>query len=454
MSREVVMITHDTKATSAPKGLASLLLANSSEEGDNGFAKLLESLQNRGDEKSKDSLLLVKNEGKSGVKEHQSELLSLLHGDETQAQMKTDIALLDPQLTKTLPTKELVQLVQNAKAFLKEQIVKISDTKEVPKTLKGLLELAKKVGIDVAQIKIESVVSKQTPPSSQTLTKTQDNAPTQQTHEQQAQQTLEIKPSKKANKTVPQARVEHSTAEIVQTKQKTETRPQEIQKKEKSNPLRALLQISNSEGERVVSEQGASTKVPKQALFNTSLTQLLQGNNSEITTQNTSESEALTPHETKTTPLTVSTQQTDTLTQKVAEAKQMVQHFASQLKEEVENYKPPFTRLKMKLNPVKLGEVDITMVQRGNSVHINVSSNSAALNILMQNSSDLKTQLSNNGITNASMTFNSSADQNQQHQQHNQQNRQQELVEMYENFENSDDFELLSSLDIVIPRYI
>jgi len=449
------MITHDTKTSSTPQGLASLLLGSSSKEGADGFAALLESLQTKGDEKAPASTLLLKLDEKAETKDVKSEILSLLKGDETETQMKTDIGLLDPKLTQTLSTKELVQLVHNAKAFLKEQITKVSDTQETPKTLKGLLDLAKKVGIDVSQIKIESVVVKHDAPQIKQATLSQEalskNTP-QEVKPLDKQLPLEkVQQALSQKEVMPQARTEHTTAEIVQAKQKVEAHPEKEAKKERSNPLRSLLQISNNEGEKVVSDNVAPTKVAKQPLFNQALTKLLQGG----TSSSNNESDLRTESDTKPTPIINHTQKTDALTQKVVEGKQMVQHFASQLKEEVENYKPPFTRIKMKLNPIKLGEVDVTMVQRGNNVHINISSNSAALNVLLQNAGDLKTQLSNNGITNASMTFNSNADQQQQQQQQqNQQNRQQELMEMYENFENSDEFDLISSLDIVIPRYI
>lgn len=457
------MITHDTKTASTPQGLAQLLLGNSEGEGDDGFAKLLASLQAKGDNIASKPPVLSKSDEKVEGQKGKSELLALLHGSETEAEMKSDIALLDPKLSNTLNIKQLVQLVQNAKAFLKEQIVKVSNTPEEPKTLKGLLGLAKKVGIDISQIKIESVVLKEEVP---TTTQAKSSANALESNKQvstpsktaaeitsTAHESLKnsnIPTQKETSSTTTPARVEHTTAEIVQTKQKVETKSEQSEKKEKANPLRSLLQISNSEGEKLVNDDVTTTKVNKQPLFNQTLTQLLQGNTPSETTTKSGESVNLESSDAKTTPLTANSTKTDPLTQKMVEAKQFVQNFAHQLKEEVENYKPPFTRLKMKLNPVKLGEVDVTMVQRGNNVHINVSSNSAALTLLVQNASDLKTQLSNNGITNASMTFNSSADQQNQQQKHTQQ----ELLEMYENFENNEDFELLSSLDIVIPRYI
>ena len=455
------MITHDTKTASTSQGVAQLLLGSSEGEGGDGFAKLLASLQAKGSDAK--SPIIIKPESKTELKEGKSELLSLLHGSETEAEMKSDIALLDPKLSKTLDTKQLVQLVQNAKAFLKEQIAKVSNTSEAPTTLKGLLNLAKKVGIDITQIKIESVAVKEESPKTLRIKKASSEASPKteqarvikretsaQVPTQEAQKTVQAPVLKEQVAASTQLRSEHTTAEMVQTKQQAEAKPLHEDKRGKGNPLRSLLQISNSEGEKVVNAQTATAKVDKQPLFNHTLTQLLQGNVISESTSASGEGTTLESGEAKTAQVNQQSAKTDALTQKIVEAKQFVQNFAHQLKDEVENYKPPFTRLKMKLNPVKLGEVDVTLVQRGNNVHINVSSNSAALTILAQNVTELKTQLSNNGITNASMTFNSSADQQNQQQQ----NRHQELMEMYENFENNEEFELLGSLEIVIPRYI
>jgi flagellar hook-length control protein FliK len=134
---------------------------------------------------------------------------------------------------------------------------------------------------------------------------------------------------------------------------------------------------------------------------------------------------------------------------KIAEAKETVRHFASDIKEAVQNYKPPFTRIKIQLNPVKLGEVDVTMIQRGNNLHINISSNTAAVTTLAQNASELRTQLSQNGMGNTTMNFssNANAEQQQQQQRHH-------MAELYEAYENSDNFEVFEQLELTIPQYV
>ena len=140
---------------------------------------------------------------------------------------------------------------------------------------------------------------------------------------------------------------------------------------------------------------------------------------------------------------------------KIHEAKQMVKYLCHDVKNAIEDYKSPFSRIKVQLNPQKLGEVDLTIVQRGKNLHINLSSNNTAINTLAMNANDLKMQLNNNGINNASLNFNNnsqggeftnSGQQQQQQRQHAQ--NEYNYIEHEEKNE-----EILNSLEIVVPNY-
>lgn len=127
--------------------------------------------------------------------------------------------------------------------------------------------------------------------------------------------------------------------------------------------------------------------------------------------------EKLTHH----TPLHTTALSSEPIELKSAEAKQSVANFANQLAREVENYKPPFTRIKMALQPAKLGDVDVTMIQRGNNIHITLNANSTAITLFAQHANELKAQLATHGINDSSMQFNASFNQQQQQQQRQQQ---------------------------------
>ena len=108
---------------------------------------------------SKEELVVTKDIKKSSKKET---LLSLLkHDDKAQAKTK-DALELNPTITQTLSPKEIKTLVVDAKEFLKNKIInsdgyKRAELKDLPKTLKGLAEMAKKFGVDVSKITIEEV---------------------------------------------------------------------------------------------------------------------------------------------------------------------------------------------------------------------------------------------------------------------------------------------------------
>ena len=152
----------------------------------------------------------------------------------------------------------------------------------------------------------------------------------------------------------------------------------------------------------------------------------------------------------------LTTHKSDSFEVKLNEAKQMVKYISQDVKTAIEDYKSPFTRVKVQLNPQKLGEVDLTIVQRGKNLHVNISSNNTAINTLSMNANELRTQLSNNGINNATLNFNSGSENgssNNEHQQnrHNEQNRADEEYNYFNNEEQNE--EVLSSLEIVIPSY-
>ncbi len=143
----------------------------------------------------------------------------------------------------------------------------------------------------------------------------------------------------------------------------------------------------------------------------------------------------------------------DSFEVKLNEAKQMIKYLSADVKTAIEDYKSPFTRVKIQLNPQKLGEIDLTIVQRGNNLHINMSSNNTAINALSMNVSELKTQFTNNGINNATFNFSNQSDSQNSQQQQSRQNQRQAEQE-YNYYENEDAREeILSSLEIVVPQY-
>lgn len=123
-------------------------------------------------------------------------------------------------------------------------------------------------------------------------------------------------------------------------------------------------------------------------------------------------------------------------------------NFSSNLKEQVAAYKSPFIRFNITLNPLNLGEVEITMVNRGNNLHINFSSNTQTMNLFLQNQAEFKNSLVNMGFTELEMNF---SDQNQQKKEQGQKS--------YKGSKFSSDGAeqgeaAVPRLELVVPRYV
>ncbi len=140
---------------------------------------------------------------------------------------------------------------------------------------------------------------------------------------------------------------------------------------------------------------------------------------------------------------------------KMVEAKSTINSFANTLKEQVENYKPPIMKLSLSLNPKELGNVDVTLISRGNSIQVNLASNSQAMQLFAQNAAEFKNALASIGFENVQMNFNSN-EQSGQNNQNNQNGQNQRAFKYYSdndlNF-SAQELESLSSIDLTIPYY-
>ncbi|MDD5373521.1 MAG: flagellar hook-length control protein FliK [Sulfurimonas sp.] len=414
---------------------------------------------------------------------------------------------LNPKVTATLGLADMKTLIADAKNYLKEIIqnsdnYKNTEIKELPKTLSGLIEVAKKFGINISKISIEDVkISVNTDMqavknevSTKTITDASDDIPikvefdakdevlpkkivqnlkvnekqtvstTDNTKIAQEQVSNEIKNSDKVVevqrelKETPlfkaQTVSEHTTTEqIVQTKANNSFKADKKTSKDKSDETLKLLlgdEKSSIGGASLAVDFSAAAKADTSVTAQGStrtLEELLQGESS-VAEQNqpTIKTEALATHK------------ADSFEVKINEAKQMIRYLSDDVKNAIDEYKSPFTRVKVQLNPQHLGEVDLTVVQRGKNLHVNISSNNTAINALAMNVNELKVQLNNSGINNATLNFSNgsqNSDTNASAGQQQRQNEQKRAHEEYNYFENEEiGEEILSSLEIVVPRYI
>ena len=106
----------------------------------------------------------------------------------------------------------------------------------------------------------------------------------------------------------------------------------------------------------------------------------------------------------------------------IISAKQTLKHFATNLKEAVENYKPPVTKVSLELHPKDLGKVEVTIKQRGDNLNVQINTNNTTtVNFFSSSQQELKNSLVNMGFSNINMSFNSNQDNQQQKNQPKQQ---------------------------------
>ncbi len=129
---------------------------------------------------------------------------------------------------------------------------------------------------------------------------------------------------------------------------------------------------------------------------------------------------------------------------KTPQLRQTFSTFAQDFKEQVESYKPPMMKVQMALNPKNLGEVEVTLINRGSNLHVNFTSSSQTLNLFVQNQAEFKNALVNMGFTNLEMNF--SQKENQSQEKQTQQGFQNEMGE--EIFDEEE-----AVLELVLPNY-
>lgn len=131
---------------------------------------------------------------------------------------------------------------------------------------------------------------------------------------------------------------------------------------------------------------------------------------------------------------------------KMAVAAEGLKNFSSDIKEMVENYKPPLMKVSMELNPQNLGSVDVTLITRGSNLVVNVTSTQDTMQMFMQNIQEFRQNLMAQGFVSLQMNFNFS----EQNRDQNNRQWQKEAAKKYQI--SSDEMGKIESLDIVMPH--
>ncbi|RKV55323.1 flagellar hook-length control protein FliK [Helicobacter pylori] len=94
--------------------------------------------------------------------------------------------------------------------------------------------------------------------------------------------------------------------------------------------------------------------------------------------------------------------------------KETIKHFTQQLKQEIQEYKPPMSRISMDLFPKELGKVEVIIQKVGKNLKVSVISHNNSLQTFLDNQQDLKNSLNTLGFEGVDLSFSQDSSKEQQ----------------------------------------
>ncbi|GAA8322149.1 flagellar hook-length control protein FliK [Helicobacter pylori] len=94
--------------------------------------------------------------------------------------------------------------------------------------------------------------------------------------------------------------------------------------------------------------------------------------------------------------------------------KETIKHFAQQLKQEIQEYKPPMSKISMDLFPKELGKVEVVIQKVGKNLKVSVISHNNSLQTFLDNQQDLKNSLNALGFEGVDLSFSQDSSKEQQ----------------------------------------
>ncbi len=113
--------------------------------------------------------------------------------------------------------------------------------------------------------------------------------------------------------------------------------------------------------------------------------------------------------------------------------KETIKHFAQQLKQEIQEYKPPMSRISMDLFPKELGKVEVIIQKVGKNLKVSVISHNNSLQTFLDNQQDLKNSLNALGFEGVDLSFSQDSSKEQPKEQLREPFKEQELTPLKEN---------------------
>ncbi len=135
--------------------------------------------------------------------------------------------------------------------------------------------------------------------------------------------------------------------------------------------------------------------------------------------------------------------------------KETIKHFTQQLKQEIQEYKPPMSRISMDLFPKELGKVEVTIQKVGKNLKVSVISHNNSLQTFLDNQQDLKNSLNALGFEGVDLSFSQDSSKEQPKESFREPFKEQESTPLKENAlksyqENTDNENKETSMQITL----
>ncbi|GAA8439768.1 flagellar hook-length control protein FliK [Helicobacter pylori] len=140
---------------------------------------------------------------------------------------------------------------------------------------------------------------------------------------------------------------------------------------------------------------------------------------------------------------------------KSAAPKETIKHFTQQLKQEIQEYKPPMSKISMDLFPKELGKVEVVIQKVGKNLKVSVISHNNSLQTFLDNQQDLKNSLNALGFEGVDLSFSQDSSKEQEKEPFKELFKEQESTPLKENAlksyqENTDNEHKETSMQITL----
>ncbi|GAA6990535.1 flagellar hook-length control protein FliK [Helicobacter pylori] len=345
-----------------------------------------------------------------------------------------------------------------------------TDTKKEPKTLKDIHAISQKHDLNASNIQVSTPLEKKETPlnaSDQLALKT-------------TQTPINHTLAKNGAKNTANLSSVLQSLEKKESQNKERTTPSSNEKK--TPPLREALQMNAIKRDKTLSKKKpektptkAQTTAPSTTLENAPkiplktppLMPLIGANppndnaptplEKEEKTKEASENKEKTKESTNSAQSAQNTQASDKTSENKSAApnKETIRHFTQQLKQEIQEYKPPMSRISMDLFPKELGKVEVTIQKVGKNLKVSVISHNNSLQTFLDNQQDLKNSLNALGFEGVDLSFSQDSSKEQPKEQLREPFKEQESTPLKENAlksyqENTDNENKETSMQITL----